>query len=291
MEVLVTSASLVFTGSGGLTGASSVLASLPTFSVHPSLAHPVISSASSVQTAFSLPLAPCTPALPPKLIKKILELDFVDMTELVPDTWQFQDQEESGKCCSKKLTRRGPVTDITLWIECYSILVAVLASKYPERTPAFMAYLRTILKAQRSFHGEGWVSYDLAYRRRAAYTKSLEWDKVDFTLFNETFAGRAKVVSRCRFCLSEFHISADCQFASAVGSPKREFVQAKARKPFNGDTRSVVYLCNLFNNRMGNQCRYKQCKFAHLCANCYGMHALSECTKDKGPLAKRARPS
>ena len=101
-------------------------------------------------------------------------------------------------------------TDILLWVECYSSLIAVLATKYPTNTPEFMAYLKTIVHASKSFLGDGWVTYDSCYRRKAAVTKSLNWSQVNFTLYNETFAGRAKIMPRCKFCNSELHHSADC---------------------------------------------------------------------------------
>ena len=39
---------------------------------------------------------------------------------------------------------RGSVTDILLWVECYSTLVAVLASQYLTKVPQMMAYQKTI---------------------------------------------------------------------------------------------------------------------------------------------------
>ena len=67
-------------------------------------------------------------AIPPKLEKKILDIEFVDM---LPDGWR-QQEDETGRCCrGKSSLKRGPVTDITLWAECYATLVGVLAEKYP----------------------------------------------------------------------------------------------------------------------------------------------------------------
>ena len=37
--------------------------------------------------------------------------------------------------------------------------------------------------------------------------RNLDWNIMDFTLYNETFAGRATVV---HYCSSEFHSSAEC---------------------------------------------------------------------------------
>lgn len=118
----------------------------------------------------------------------------MDMSELVPDAWRLQEDGDNAKCCHQaKRPRRGPVTEILLWADCYATLVAVLVERFPEKAAGFMAYLRTILKAHRSFQGDAWVSYDMTFRRRAA---NLDWGEVDFALFNEVFAGRAKPIAR-----------------------------------------------------------------------------------------------
>lgn len=80
-----------------------------------------------------LPLLP-TGSLPPKLVKKILDLEYVNMAELVPDMWQ-QSEEEGPKCChqTRRGSRRGPVTDILLWLECYTTMATLLATQYPQK--------------------------------------------------------------------------------------------------------------------------------------------------------------
>lgn len=68
------------------------------------------------------------------------------MTELLPDSWRSQ--EEEAKCCHQRRgQRRGPVTDILIWVECFSSLVSIFATIHPEKTPQFMAYMKTIVKA------------------------------------------------------------------------------------------------------------------------------------------------
>ena len=84
-------------------------------------------------------------SVPPRLVRKILSLEFVDMWELLPESWRL-DQSE-GSCCHARRPRRGLVTNFLLWTECFATLVAVLATRYPEKTPHFMAYLRTITRA------------------------------------------------------------------------------------------------------------------------------------------------
>ena len=129
-------------------------------------------------------------AIPPKLSQRILQLEYIEMAELMPETWGLE-PDGIVPCCQqgRRQSRRGPVVDILLWLECYSSLVAVLATKYPQHIGDFMAYQRTIIKASKNFEGTAWVLYDRCYRRRAAATKSLEWANIDSALYNEAFTG------------------------------------------------------------------------------------------------------
>ena len=232
---------------------SGTATTLPTFPLESTAGLPNILGLGGEAASPLVPAAIASqlPPIPPKLTKKILELEFIDMAELVPDAWRFQ-EEEAGKCChgAKRVPRRGPVTDIMLWVECYSTLVAVLTTKHPEKAPNLMAYLKTIVKAQRAFHGDGWVSYDMTFRRQAANTKSLDWEKVDFTLFNETFAGRAKIVNRCKFCLSEHHASAECMYAPETKSGSNPPPTPPPARRGPQEQRQPGQVCLLFNNRV-----------------------------------------
>ena len=82
--------------------------------------------------------------LPQKLVKRILNLEFIDMSELIPESWKFM-EEEISYCHQNRSSHRGPVTDILLWVECYSTLVEVLSLQYPAKVRQMMAYQKTIL--------------------------------------------------------------------------------------------------------------------------------------------------
>ena len=97
--------------------------------------------------------------MPAKLVKRILDREYIDMAELVPDSWRFQEEEQSKSCYQNKRLRRGPITDILLWVECYASLVEVLSSCFPQKTLELMTYLKMIVKTHRSFAGEGWVTW------------------------------------------------------------------------------------------------------------------------------------
>ena len=103
-------------------------------------------------------------SVPPRLIKKIMTKEYVDIWELLPETWQV---ETEGSCCHAKRPRRSLVTDINVWTECFATMAAILAAAFPAKAPHFFAYLRTITKASRTFESSAWASYDMAFRRQA----------------------------------------------------------------------------------------------------------------------------
>jgi hypothetical protein len=149
-------------------------------------------------------------SVPPKLVKKIVGKEYIDIWELLPESWHI---ETDGSCCHAKRPRRSLVTDVNVWTECFATMAAILATAYPDKAPHFFAYLRTITKASRTFESSAWASYDMAFRRQAANRGSLDWGIVDAALYNEAFAGRAKQIPRCKYCLADIHSSPECPHA------------------------------------------------------------------------------
>ena len=269
-----------------MTISTAALQSIPTFggpatSAPVSLANVISAPIPSIHST-SAPSPSYPQELPSKLVRKILELEFVEMAELVPDSWRSE--EADYQCCSShnpRIPRRGPVTNILLWVECYSSLVAVLSSKYPNKIGHFMAYQKTIIKAHRSFVGEVWVVYDTCFRRKAANMKNLDWGEVDLTLYNETFVGRAKVLHRCSICLSELHTTTECTLTS---SP-RPYTQLETSLGWRSGEKKTVPICLLYNDREGDRCTYAPaCKYGHTCSACQGRHPYSRCPQ------RRSRP-
>ena len=177
-------------------------------------------------------------SVPPQLTKKILALEFVDMWELLPESWQLEPAEPG--CCHSRRPRRGLVTNFPLWVECYAALVATLSTWYPEKMPHFMAYLRTITRASRNFEGTAWASYDMAFRRQAANLRSLDWGVIDSALYNEAFTGRARLILRCRFCLADTHDTKECTFAPEERQSPVWAAYSSARE------QRSVQICQLF---------------------------------------------
>lgn len=64
--------------------------------------------------------------LPQKLINKIVDLEYVEMADLVPESWHLHD-EEQGKCChqAQEMPRKGPVNDICCGQNASSLVVVL----------------------------------------------------------------------------------------------------------------------------------------------------------------------
>jgi len=131
--------------------------------------------------------------LPAKLVKKIQALEFVEMANLLPEAWLLEESVVEAQFQRQK----GPVTDILVCIQCYSVLVSTLSLCYPDKVLELMAYMATIVRCQKDYDGPSWVLYDRAFWRRAEVTKDLNWLAVNTSLFNLCFGGRVRRRSIC----------------------------------------------------------------------------------------------
>ena len=143
------------------------------------------------------PSIPGFSAVPVKVVQKIWALDYIDMWELLPETWHLD--TTSISCCHDWRPRCGLVTYISLSIECFATLAAVLSVRYPDKVPQFMTYMHTIVRASWNFEGPAWATYDMAFRRQATNQQSLDWGIIDPVLYNEAFTGRVKAIPHCRY--------------------------------------------------------------------------------------------
>ncbi len=254
------------TAGGGLAATASTVA--PDLALGP-ISH-VLSSATAGLNVPESSIPVCA-GVPPRILKKIWALEYVDMWELLPESWRVEPAAKG--CCWSQRPRRGAITDFPLWTECYASLVAILAVRYPHKTPQLMAYLRTITHAARNFDGPTWATYNMAFRRQAANRKSLDWGVIDSAPYSETFTGRVKSIPHCQFCQLDTHKSEECAFAPESW---RGGVHPGAATQERGS--GSVDICRLFNKPSGNMCRYRFCRYAHLCAKCCrGSHLAAEC--------------
>ena len=116
-------------------------------------------------------------SLPPKIVKRVLDLEFVEMSELKGDIWVDDPAPSDTGNQPRRLTRKPPVTDIKVWLECYARMAAILATRFPLKAPELWAYQSTIVKAAHNYEGANWVAYDCQFRRDTLARKDLNWSR------------------------------------------------------------------------------------------------------------------
>ena len=140
---------------------------------------------------------PFNPAasLSPKVVKRILELEFVEMSEMMVDD---NTPQTPGR---PPAPARLPINDISQWLERYSLMASMLATRFPEKAPELFAYQATIAWAERNHERKRRVSYDHQFQRETLARKDLNCSVTDPRLYNKAFTGRARAIARCPFCL------------------------------------------------------------------------------------------
>ena len=149
------------------------------------------------------PFNPAT-ALSAKIAKKILDLEFVEMSEVTVDNVLPAVPGHPPP------PARLPISDISQWVERYSLMAAVLCSKYPDKAGELFAYQASIIHTERNYEGKRRVAYDRQYRRQALARQDLNWSVTDPHLYNKAFTGRARSIARCSFCLQDDHAAGQC---------------------------------------------------------------------------------
>ena len=228
------------------------------------------------------------PPVPARMVTKIGKWEFVEMYELLPEFWTQKGEEASPKNSSRAKAKKR-TQDISVWLQCFALYVSVMASRSPEHVPELMAYMVSILRASQEYDGSAWTSYDAAYRRQAAATGHKKWSKVNPSLYTVCFTGKARKAARCDLCLSAAHKSEECHLAGDDDPDMARRIRAveSAVVAFSsgshGSQPARAFLsgevCRLFNEK---RCRFRNCKYRHVCRICEGAHAALDCPRQGG---------
>ena len=239
-------------------------------------------------------------ALPPRVVKKILDLEFVEMAELSADIWVEELPPSDTGLTPRRTTAKPPVTDIKVWLECFARMAALLVTRFPDKGPELWAYQTTILRAAHNYEGSNWVAYDRQFRRDMLARKDLNWSSPNTRLYNEAFTGRAKAIPRCSHCLGEDHTAPICPHnphppvIGWIPDPRQYTPTVSSLQPpqpglagFQGGG-ARAEICRSFNE---NRCKYTRCRFQHICLACAGPHPATTCPRGamSGGLVARNR--
>ena len=101
---------------------------------------------SSCKTAPPIMISCGLPPVPAKLVKRIQDGLFVEMSELLPDklTGAEYNTEEDHTSSQKQ---KHEVLSIMEWVQCFGIFIAVLSRTVPDRTAGLLGYQHLIIQA------------------------------------------------------------------------------------------------------------------------------------------------
>ena len=233
------------------------------------------------------------PPIPRRVHDRMLKWEYVDLAELrPPGTLEAINPEPDPQRyvvmpgLELASAKKKPIRDIHTWIACFAVYTAVMSKAYPEVVPEFMAYMLTIIRAQKEYEEPAWRIYDEAYRDAAASSGNKQWSKVDESIFAKVFTGRARQMKWCSSCdaIGHDHQSDTCPQAP----PRKKWAGEDQKKgaTWGGYRRQQrEMICWDFNRghcRFGNQCKYR-----HMC-ECGGRHPSIRCPR-QGPTGDAPR--
>ena len=100
------------------------------------------------------------PPVTSKLVAKIEAGEFVDMAELLLHRWGVTKSLTGNEPSRAPKPRQCTVITILEWVQCFSIYLAVIVKKQPQRIPDLLAYQTLIIDSQLEHQGEAWTRYD-----------------------------------------------------------------------------------------------------------------------------------
>ena len=152
------------------------------------------------------------PPIPRKLADRILRGEFIDMHELLPESWRMAEQELEGPDSRPRGSRRR-VLDIIVWVQCFACYMGVIATRRQEQIPELLEYLVQIVRVNQEFERSDWAVYDETFHRRAAVSDNQQWSKLNPSLFSLCFTGIGCRTGRHRWCLGTTHTIEACPVA------------------------------------------------------------------------------
>ena len=217
-------------------------------------------------------------AVSARVVKKVLDLEFVEMAEISAD----DDLQATGRPGGPA---RPPIATISQWLERFSVMASILATRFPEKAPELFAYQASIIRAERNYEGKQWVAYDRQFRREALARKDLNWSVPNLRLYNEAFTGRTKAIARCSVCLHDDHTAIVCP-RNPAGPLAWDAPMWPSQTAVGLASRPTQDICRNYNE---GRCRKSTCRYVHACLVCQDSHSAATCPRRRQPQLRGPR--
>ena len=252
-----------------------------------------------------IPAGTGLPALPKKVVAKMLANEYIDFAELPPARGKSRSMPQSleGQVivvqAADLLQTKRVIPDLATWAQCFAIYVAVVGARFPKHIPELMAYQAIICRASLKhipelmayqaiicraslkYRWPSWVVYDQNFRQEAAGNPAQSWAKVDPSTYAQCFTGQALSSENwCQKCQCLDHTTAHCPYR-------------QRKRPWNPGTgageghvparpKHEQQVCIKYNKFNGD-CKFgRECRFLHVCSTCREPHPVSRCKPNGG---------
>ena len=113
-----------------------------------------------------------------------------------------------------------PVTNISQWVECFSLKAAILYARLPHKAPELLTYKAVIIRVKQNYEGTRWVSHD----RQSPSTEGpqlIGTGPIQASIYSKAFTGQAKDIAyyACRMITSTLPAPGIPTALYWVGSP------------------------------------------------------------------------
>ena len=238
------------------------------------------------------------PTLPTKLVEKIWNLEYVEMEEFLPAPRSLRIAEQSNPSHSlqdslvgalsqfqalQKQKSQCRVMDVTTWVRCFTLYMAVLSAKAPEMVPSMVAHLHTVLRLQqRASHHLAWLEYDIQFRMELAASADRAWTSGDPWQYVACLPGQH--APNDPFDVAEVDVPPALKEKGKrpLDQEGEKGAPRPSRPPLKKPKKGV---CRLHNTAAGG-CPYgRECIFVHRCTGCGAVdeHGQVSCPATAGP--------
>ena len=130
--------------------------------------------------------------IPKRLLEKICNWEFVDLTELLPTASTHGSLSSAGLHVAlfslfpgcEVVHHKRQISSIADWVQAFAVYMVATVSKHPTATLELLAYMLTTIKASQQHDGLYWRSYDTNnYRIIAAASGNKTWLHLDMDLY------------------------------------------------------------------------------------------------------------
>ena len=216
-------------------------------------------------------------AVPHHLIKRIVVKEYIDMAEMLPDSWKVETSKAtSGYCSVTKHPCQGMVTDVLVWTECYATMASILATTFPDKAPLFTATSRRSSgrrETLRVWHGPLMMLSAAAKGPTGAHSSGgLLITPSTVRLLPAGCTSSRATSTTWQTLMRHTSVCAPAT-PQAIPLTALDGRRPPSRAIYHTNPASrlipVPKICRLYNS---TGCRHFRCKYAHVCACCRMPH-------------------